>query len=127
MSAPEILFVEKSRLAFPQFVPDWIVFLAEYADQFGLSRTAEKVGYSKAAISTVLSGKYRGTWANVEAAVRGAMMGVKVDCPVLGALGLNRCLFWQKSPLSTANPKSIQLFHTCRGGCPNARNSGGQS
>ena len=121
------LFSIKARRAFgKKTVPDWVMVLAEFADEFGLGGAADKIGYSRAALSTVLSGKYRGTWANVEAAVRGALMGINVECPVLGEIGLDKCLFWQRRQLSVASPQSIKLFHACRGGCPHAQISGGK-
>lgn len=112
-------FVEKVDIAFSgEAKPNWIVELALYADAHGLRSTAEKIDYSKSAISNVINKKYPGDLSRVEQAVRGAFMGATVECPVLGLIGRDRCLHEQDQPFRATSAHRAQLFHFCKR-CPN--------
>lgn len=100
--------------------PDWIVELAKLADDLGQRRAGDRIGYSGSLVSAVLRGRYEGDLERVEKAVRGALMGAVVECPVLGQIGRHTCIATQRKPLSSANPKSVRLYFACRNGCPNA-------
>lgn len=118
-------FAEKLAVRLGDAAPDWLVELATFADQAGLKRSGEKLGYSPATISQTISGQYRGDIGRVEEAVRGALMGLEVTCPVLGEIGRDRCLKEQKQPFRSTSALRAQLYHACRRPCPNARTHGG--
>ena len=103
---------------------DWLIELAALADKIGLARAGQKLGYSAATVSQVLSGNYRGDLDRVEQCVRGALMGSIVRCPVLGEIGRDRCLDEQKQPFRATSAMRAQLFHACKS-CPHARRQGG--
>jgi len=113
-------FAEKAILAWGEPLPDWVAALAELADREGLAGAEKKIGYSRSAVSTVLSAKYRGDMDRVADMVRGALLSATVDCPVLGEIGRDRCLTEQKEPFRATSRFRTQLFHACKT-CANAR------
>lgn len=100
--------------------PDWILALAEEATRSTQGAVAARIGYSTGVVSNVLRNKYPGVLAGVEDAVRTALMGAVVDCPVLGEIERRRCLDEQAKPFRATNRMTIRLFHACRGACPHA-------
>ena len=114
-------FSQKARAAWGNQMPDWIGELASMADLEGLKGAAERIGYSDAAVSTVINGKYAGSLGSVEEAVRWALTSVTVECPILGEITRTRCMDEQKEPFRATSAHRAQLFHACRNGCPNAR------
>jgi len=119
-------FAEKAAEAWG-VVPDWIVELAAMADTSGLKGAAKAIGYTGGLVSGVLNNKYAGDVGAVEQRVRGALMGVVVDCPVLGEIGRDHCLQEQQTPFRATSAHRAQLFHACRNGCPNARPKGAKN
>lgn len=117
-------FVEKVNAAFgtPQ---DWLIELATFADREGLAGAERRVGYSRSAVSSILAGKYRGDLGRVEQMVRGALMAETVGCPVLGEIGRNRCLEWQKKPFAATSSHRTTMYRACRSGCEHARRNSG--
>ncbi|TIV63073.1 MAG: transcriptional regulator, partial [Mesorhizobium sp.] len=99
---------------------DWIGELARIADAEGLGGAEKRINYSRSALSTILAGKYTGDIARVEGMVRGALMAMTVDCPVLGEIGRDRCLTEQKEPFRATSRHRAQLFHACKT-CPQRR------
>lgn len=113
-------FVEKATEGWGPDTPDWIIELARLADRYGLRGAGDRIGYSGTVLSNAINAKYGGDLGRVEKAVRGALMGAVVECPVLGEIGRHTCIATQRKPLSSANPKSVRLYFACRNGCPNA-------
>lgn len=111
-------FADKAAAAYGAALPDWIAALALCADREGLRGAATRIGYSRTAVSTVLSGKYRADMARLEEMVRGALLSATVECPVLGEIGRDRCLSEQKEPFRATSAFRAQLFHACKT-CPN--------
>jgi hypothetical protein len=119
-------YVQKATDAWGD-VPDWVNELAQIADQVGQKKAAEAIGYSNGLVSQVINRRYAGDMDGVEQRVRGALMGLKVDCPILGPIGRDRCLQEQKEPFRATSAFRAQIFHACRNGCPNARPKGGKN
>jgi hypothetical protein len=119
--APDISFLEKAAAAWGAPPPDWIAELAGLADREGLAGAAGRIRYSRSAVSTIIAGKYAGDMDRVEQMVRGALMAAEVECPVLGAIGRDRCLTEQKQPWRATSAIRVRLYHACRSGCPHAR------
>lgn len=113
-------FVEKAMDAHGSPLPDWLDELARLADANDLGVAGQRIGYSRSAVSTIISGKYLGDLARVEQMVRGALMSLVVDCPVLGEIGRDRCLTEQKEPFRATSRHRAQLFHACKI-CPQRR------
>lgn len=79
-------------------------------------------GYTRAAVSALLSEKYKARdMSKVEAAIRATLMREKVTCPVLGQIPVADCAAWQRRDLSSANNESVRMYRACRGGCPNSK------
>ncbi len=92
-----------------------------------LALTGARLDYSPSTLSQVLSATYRGDLSRVEQVVRGALLGAQVECPVLGAIGRDRCLQEQDEPFRATSAMRAQLWHACRSGCPNASRGGEES
>jgi len=75
---------------------DWKVVLADACKQSSQSAVARRIGYSAAVVSQVLKGSYKGDEHRVQQAVEGALMGLTVDCPVIGEIPRNVCLEYQR-------------------------------
>lgn len=101
-------------------LPDWISVLVDEANGSTGAAVAARIGYSSSTVSDVLRNKYRGDLVRVEQAVRGALMGATVSCPVLDRISRTRCLNEQKQPFRATNRMTVRLYHACRGGCPHA-------
>jgi hypothetical protein len=114
-------FVAKARACWGSSAPDWVLILAELARDKTLSSAAARVAYSPATVSYVISNKYRGDLSLVEAKVRGALMGMTVDCPILGEIGRHRCLDEQKMGNNASSSIRSKLYRACRSGCPHSR------
>ena len=78
---------------------------------------ARRLGYSDAVVSHVLANRYPGDIQRVFAAIRGALMGETVICPILDEIGRDRCLIEQKRPFAATNSIRARLYHACQT-CP---------
>ena len=114
-------FVIKIIAAWNNNAPDWIVELAALADQIALNATGKRIGYTGSLVSSVLANKYNGDWGAVEGAVRGALMGMSVNCPAQGKITKDVCLNWQKKPRTNSDSTSVRVFRACRANCVHSR------
>lgn len=114
-------FVAKAKAAWGDALPDWVEELARLAAAHSVKHAAERIGYSMAVVSNVVANKYAGDLVRVAEKVRGALMGMTVDCPVVGEIGRDRCLDEQRMPFSAASSVRAKLYRACRNGCPHSR------
>ncbi len=108
-------------------IPDWVSVVADECWRSTNVAVAERLGYKGGSvISQVLRADYPGDIAGVEARVRGAFMGLRVDCPALDGMDIprDRCLREQEMPRTTASPQRMRFYRTCRSGCPHSRIKG---
>lgn len=89
-------FLDKARTAWSGTPPSFVVSLASFADREGLTSAGALIGYGKSAVSLVISNRYGGNPARIEAAVC-ARLGAKQTCPVLGEIDDERCAREQAS------------------------------
>jgi hypothetical protein len=99
---------------------DWLTVLREQCTRASQAAIAKRIKYSAAVVNQVLKGTYKGDLSSVQRAVEGALMGLTVDCPVIGDLPRNRCLEYQRQPFAATNPMRVQLSRACQT-CPNRR------
>jgi hypothetical protein len=92
---------------------DWLVVLREACESSSQAAVAKQIKYSTTVVNQVLKGKYAGDLTSVQKAVEGALMGLTVDCPVVGELGRDRCLEYQRRPFAATNAMRVQLARTC--------------
>jgi glycine cleavage system regulatory protein len=104
--------------------PVWVRALADACDAENQTLVARRLNRSSGLVSSVLSGKYKGSMDAVEQVVRGALMAETVDCPVVGALSTDTCLEHQQAKWAPHNPQRIAFFRACRNGCPHSRIGG---
>lgn len=114
-------FVAKAEAAWGGALPDWVRELATLANASSQRAAAEKIGYSQAVLSHVFNAAYTGDLKRVEEKVRGALMGLSVQCPILGEIGRDRCLDEQKMTRSATSSIRSKLYRACRNGCPHSR------
>jgi len=100
---------------------EWKTILRSESERTSQARVGLRIGYSATVVSRVLAGDYKGDTGSVEAAVRGALMGETVECPVIGEIPRNRCIEHQRKEFGATNPMRVQLYRACRNGCPNSR------
>lgn len=113
--------LDVAKAAWGDEMPAWVEALAREASQTTSAAAADRIGYSGAVVSSVLANKYKGRLDNVEARVRGALMGETVNCPVLGDITRDRCLDEQKCGFSTSSSVRARIYRACRAGCQNSR------
>jgi hypothetical protein len=107
--------------------PEWIAVLREFSKpskdnpERSQVSAARLIGTSSSVVSQVLSGKYPGNLANIEARVRGALLDEKLTCPALGSINRKRCQDEQNRPFAVTNPYRVKVYVACRSGCPNSR------
>jgi hypothetical protein len=125
MTAPVNLnktdFVANARRNWGDALPDWVVVLAEEATRTNGVAAAKRLGYSPAVVTQVINATYKGDLGAVEQKVRGALMGVEVDCPILGEIGRDRCLDEQRKKFRGTSAIRTRLYVACRGGCSHSR------
>lgn len=92
----------------------WIETLRAACKASSQVAVADKIGMSTAVVSQVLKGAYLGNLSNVQSRVEGALMGVTVDCPIVGDLALNRCIENQSRPFAATNPLRVALHRACK-------------
>jgi hypothetical protein len=105
--------------------PVWLTVLAEECTRTTQAAVAKRVGYSVTVVNQVLKGTYKGDLSRVQQAVEGALMGLTVECPIIGELARDRCLEYQRRGFASTNPLRVTLSKTCPT-CPN-RAAGGDS
>lgn len=93
--------------------PDWILALAAAAARKSAAAVAKRLGYSPSVVSQALANAYPGDLDRLEQVVRGALMDLRVDCPVLGGIGRDRCLSEQKEPFRATSSHRARLYHAC--------------
>lgn len=113
--------LETARAAWGEKIPGWVEALAEEARRTSGAAAAARIGYSAPTVSAVLARKYKGDVSRVAAKVAGALMGVTVDCEVLGEITRDRCLDEQARGFSASSSVRARLFRACRGSCPHSR------
>lgn len=117
--------VDKAISAWGDALPDWVRALAERADALSSqSRVATEIGYSTAAVSTIIGNTYaaRDTSA-LETAVRATVMAETVTCPVFGETSLAQCLDWRAAaarPFRALSSLHSQMRDAC-GACSHRR------
>lgn len=98
----------------------WIETLRQACAGSSQAAVAKRIGYSPTVVNQVLKGGYPGDLQRVQRAVEGALMGITVDCPVIGDMPRQRCIEHQRSPFRATSHMAVQLYDACRGGCPNS-------
>lgn len=112
-------YLSRARERWGEALPDWIEVLARAADSaVSQSELGTRLGLPASSISAVIGNTYPGKTSAIEARVRGVLLKLRVDCPVMGAIARNVCMDLQKQPFSGASPARAKLYGACRK-CPN--------
>lgn len=102
----------------------WLNVLRTECKRTSQAKVAATLGYSATTISQVLNGSYPGNLEKFRATVEGALMGVTVDCPVIGEIPRNRCIDHQnRRQFAATNPLRVQLHGVCPD-CTNSKHGG---
>jgi hypothetical protein len=113
-------FLAKARAAWGDELPAEIEALASACNETTATGVARQVGVSTGLVSHLLAKRYPGDVVAVFAKIRGALIGERVACPILGDIRLDHCLVEQKRPFAATNSTRARLYHACRT-CPNRR------
>lgn len=101
---------------------DWLTVLREQCAHSSQAAVGKRLNYSATVVNQVLKGKYTGDLSAVQRAVEGALMGLTVNCPVIGELARNRCLDFQRRDFAATNHLRVQLARACPT-CQHRRNA----
>lgn len=82
--------------------------------EHGQATVARRIGRSSAAISQILSGKYKGNPDRILELIDAEYGSAVVDCPVMGRVALGRCIEERNKPFKATNPQRRQLYVACR-------------
>ncbi|KQI69402.1 hypothetical protein AN189_02985 [Loktanella sp. 3ANDIMAR09] len=98
----------------------WRAILRAQAEKTSITDVARQLGYSRPAISLVLSGDYAGATGKIAAKVI-ACFTDSVHCPHLTAtISQARCGDHQSRAMPTSDPDALRHWIACRSGCPNS-------
>jgi DNA-binding transcriptional regulator YdaS (Cro superfamily) len=94
----------------------WLDTLRTVCAAEGQKTVAQRLGFSPTTISQVLSDTYNADTKRVQAAVEGALMGARVDCPVIGDIPRQACIAHQrrKGRFAATNPARVALAKACK-------------
>ncbi len=123
---PRLTYAAKAPAAWGDAIPDWVETLAAKLDQLGVAEVVRATGYKQSALSAVISNTYKARTTTIEQAVRGAYMGLIVDCPTQGQIGREACLRTQGIKRRPVNSFEADQQVACRQ-CPNFIIVGGNS
>ncbi len=113
-------YLVRARERWGKVLPDWVEALARAADTApSQGDLGARLGLPAATISAAIGNTYPGRTDAIEARVRGALMAMKVECPVLGPIGRKTCMDTQRLPFSSASPSRAQLYIACHKPCRN--------
>lgn len=91
----------------------WLDLLRDQVSQRGLGAVAAELGYSKAALSLVLNGKYDSSTARIEAAVLRAFGSIQ--CPFEErAISAADCRFWRQCDCPTSSAWAQHHWTACQ-------------
>lgn len=86
---------------------------------------ARRLNVSDATISSALSGKYIGNVDKLAERIRGELLNVTVQCPILGSISTRICQDERAKPFAAAtNPMRVSLWRACKT-CPHNPNCKG--
>ena len=93
---------------------DRMALLKKAAQAHGQAAVARATGYSDSAVSQALHGKYRGSLDNLLQRVLEVYGSGTVDCPVMGAISIQRCAAEKRKPFAATSPQRVRLYQACR-------------
>lgn len=106
--------------------PNWMDMLKAEADRTSIGEVAERIGYSRTAISLVLSGKYPGKTDKVARAVT-RILAQSIACPYSGKdIPPEECRALSTRRAPTHNPQALGQWRACQQ-CQNKCKKGEQS
>lgn len=110
---------KRARMSWGDDIPDWVLGLARECDRSSQNKVAKRMGYSAAALSSIIGNRYKADLEKIESVYRGVFENAHVSCPELGEVRLDVCRDWQKKARNfyAANSQRVRMFHACKG-CP---------
>lgn len=97
--------------------PRWVRLLAAEVEASNMTRTGERIGMSRSAVSLALANRYPSpNTAGVEQRVIEALD--RMTCPALGAeIDSNQCRRYREREAPTHNPMAMRAWRACQN-CP---------
>jgi hypothetical protein len=84
------------------------------------TKVGAELKVSGSVVSQLLRDSYLGDVEMIADRIRGLYMAETVRCPVMGDIGRNNCLDYQKRPLAFTNSNRVRLHNACKT-CPNRK------
>ena len=111
-----------ARAAWGEYIPDWVLRLAEECATSSQNKVAARMGRSASLVSAVLRAKYLGDMHAVEEIVRGLFFAQVVQCPALGQISSATCRGWMQlaRSFSNVNSERVRMYRACRS-CPRTK------
>lgn len=107
--------LRSARKAWDGQPPAWVEVLAQSVDRGkSLGELAGIVGYSKTALSQILTNKYPGNLGRIGLAIETHLAGATVICPLLGEILVSECDANQAREFSAASSARVALWKACR-------------
>ncbi|KMQ75358.1 hypothetical protein [Marinobacter subterrani] len=102
--------------------PRWVELLAAEVRASNRTRTAERIGISRTAVSLLLANNYSSPSTDrMERRVLEALDGI--HCPAQGKMiTTEQCRAYRERPAPTHNPMAMRIWRTCQG-CTNNPNA----
>lgn len=117
--------LEKAKAAWGE-VPDWLEVLADECGKASQKKVSMKLKVSSTVVNRIISNTYEGDVEKFAEKVRGTYMSARVECPVLGEIGRDRCIAEQGKKQTFENPLRPKIYRACRSGCIHSRLGGGK-
>ncbi|MEM1055152.1 MAG: XRE family transcriptional regulator [Bacteroidota bacterium] len=105
----------------PYMEEAWYTTLVEHVERDGVKPVAERLGYSPGAVTGAVRGYYGAKIDAFAQRVIERLTSASVECPVLGEIRLELCVYHRERPFGATNPQRVQLWKACQV-CPNNPN-----
>lgn len=93
---------------------DRMALLRRVVDQLGQAEVARRIGRAPSAINQILKGTYKASPEAILERVAAEFGEAIVDCPIMGAVPLARCIEERSKPFKATNPQRRTLIQACQ-------------
>ena len=100
--------------------PDQLILLERVIAEIGQAQLARELGCSDSALSQIRGGTYKGSPDNILRKVEDKYSTDIIQCPLQGAITVQKCAEHRNRPFAATNPQRVALYRQCRlcGGKP---------
>jgi hypothetical protein len=94
--------------------PHWVILLANEVESSNRTKTAERIGISRTAVSLLLANRYSSpSTAGMERRILAALDGI--HCPAHNEMiSTEQCRAYRDRPAPTHNPMAMRVWRVCQ-------------